>query len=582
MKRNFKKIIALLVIPCLFVFTACDENEFLTELDPNTPTIETFWKTKNQFDVALTTVYGALQFSGISGENSIFEMAKADISGTDSWQNPFSFVNLTYGEGSDRIENIWNALYIGIFRANQLIENIQTADSAIFKEGEREIIEGQARFLRAWFYFKVAHSFGGAVKRLKAPKSLEDVSAPFVSIEEITNDVIIPDFNYAITNLPQTWSSADKGRATWGAATTMLGRVYLFNKDFVQASSLFKDVIDSNVYSLTKNFQDNFKHDTELNSESIFEVAFNSDIAPGVLGQNVDDTPDNDPGNSPGAETTNIATQFGFLDNGGFNTLMGSYHLHELFINEEIDPTNPINTGNNHSTRLTATLAVPQGEGTWYTKPTSVKATGRSGQSAYIRKWTNAYHLENEPANNRSGINFRHMRLSNVYLMYAEAVLEATGNVAEAQKYIDLVRSRAGVKTITQYAADNGGMIPQLHISKIFNITGQPLVPLNADNLLTHIMRVERPLELCFEGHRWKDLVRWGIVKEVFTQLVEEEMYRNTNFATFENQAPLFLSSALGQSTPRRDFELTLSNYDASIHDYWSVPPSEQRTNNGL
>lgn len=576
MKISLTKILGLLVLPCFFIFTACDEDEFLTELNPNNITTDTFWKTQNDFESALTTVYGALQFQAIGGNVSVFEEAKSDVGGTDFWQGPFPFSNLTYGDGSGIIVNTWDQLYIGVSRANQIIENMETINPSIFNDGEQVSITAQARFLRAWFYFRIVHSFGGGVKRLTTPTSVDDFDLPFSSIEEITNDVIIPDLEYAIANLPQEWNDSDKGRVTWGAATAVLGKVHLFGKNYATASDLFKEVIDSGIYSLTRNFQDNFRHDTEFNSESIFEVAYDNDFNPGVNGSNVDDA------NGPGAEATNIATAYGFLDNGGFNVLLGSYYLHELFINDEVDDTNPINDGNNHSKRLTATLAVPQGEGTWYGQPTASLATGRSGQSAYVRKWSNAYHLEAEPAMDRSEINFRIIRLSDVYLLYAEAVLQSSGDVTEAQTYVDLVRSRAGVKTIEQYTSENAGMIPQLHVSSLFNATGQPMVPLNADNLLTHIMRVERPLELCFEGHRWKDLVRWGNVQEVFNELRAEEVYRNDNFATFNGQAPLFLSASLGATIPRQDLLLPSDNYDSDTHDYWPIPPAEVQTNDGL
>ncbi|MEW4922887.1 RagB/SusD family nutrient uptake outer membrane protein [Algibacter sp. 2305UL17-15] len=574
MKTSLIKIIGLLVLPCLLFLTACDEDKFLTEVDPNNPTSETFWKSQEQFNSALTTVYGALQFPAVSGPNGlIYEMAKADISGTDFWQTPFSFLNLTYGSGAEQIKDPWDKLYIGIYRANQVIENIASIDASVFSEGDKEIIEGQARFLRAWFYFRLVNSFNGGVKRITVPTGLADVDSPFVSKEELTNDIIKPDLEFAMKNLPKTWGDEDKGRATWGAATALLGKVYLFEGEHPTARDLFKEVIDSNVYQLTANFVDNFTIDTELNSESIFEVVYNGEFSPGSQGGSIDDE---------GGEATNFGSSFGFLDKGGFNQLLGSYYLHELFVNDEVDPSNPINDGNRHSTRLTATLAVPDGEGTYYNEPTADIIAGRAGQSAYIRKWTNSYQMDQEPNQSRSGVNFRHMRLSDVYLMYAEAVLESGSSINDAIKYIDLVRSRAGVKTIQQYASENGNKIPQLHVSKQVHGT-QPLVDINAQNLITHIRRVERPLELAFEGHRWKDLVRWGIVKEVYLDLREDEVWRNNNFDQVDGLAPLYIVAPLGKvGQVREDFISSEEIYNPSNHDYWPVPPAEQQTNNGL
>ncbi|GAB1855362.1 hypothetical protein MHTCC0001_01960 [Flavobacteriaceae bacterium MHTCC 0001] len=580
MKKSLIKIKSLLLIPCLLFIVACDEDQFLTELDPNNQTAETFWQTEQQFETALITTYAALQFDGVSGPNGMYpEMAKSDIGGTDFWQNPFTYLNLAYTNGDIRIKRQWDKLYIGIFRCNQVIQNITTVDPLIFNEGKKEEIEAQARFLRAWYYFRLAHAFNGGIKRIDVPTGVSDVDSPFVPKEELINDIVKPDLEFAINNLPQTWEDSEKGRATWGAATTLLGKVYLFEEDFAKARDAFKQVIDSNVYQLTTDFVDNFTSEGEFNSESIFEVAYNGEYKPGIAGGNSDGTGN---GNDAGSEAINWGGAFGFLDKGGFNVMLGSYYLHELFIYDEVDPDNPINDGNLHSKRLTATLAVPQGEGTYYNEPTASIVVGRSGQSAYIRKHTNSYELDVEPNQARSGVNVRHMRLAHVYLMYAEAVLEADGDVNEAMTYIDMVRSRAGVKTIAQYASENGNQIPQLHISMQVN-GAHPLVNINAENLMTHLRRVELPLELAFEGHRWKDLVRWGIVKDVFTQLKAEEDWRNANTGSVFGQAPLFISAPLGETDiVRPDLFLKERNYDPATHDYWPVPASENDSNNGV
>lgn len=552
--------------------TACNENEFLDLDNPNAVTTATFWQTEKQFNSGLTTVYGALQFQSISGGELQYEMALGDIAGTESWYRPTAFRNLTYNDGTYYVTDKWNELYVGIFRANQVIQNIQEADPAIFPANSMAEIEGQARFLRAFNYFLLVHTYGGAAIHTQVAVTDEDFQKPFSSIEEVTNAVIIPDLEFAQQNLPQIWDANNVGRATWGAATSMLGKVYLYAEDWSKAAAMFKEVIDSEIYSLSPEILDNFTHENEFNSESIFEVAYSAELKPGINGAAVDDNPF-----ETGAEASTMGTALGQLNFGAFNTLLPSYYLHELFVNDEVDPNNGLNDGNNHSKRLSASIVPRNGETLYYGLAIGERGGWGFGQSAYIKKHTNWYHLESEDVNSRSGINFRHIRLADIYLMYAEAVLQASGDVATAITYIDKVRSRAGVITLQQYLENNGGLFPQLHISKQVH-GNQPLVVADVANVMTHLQRVERPLELCFEGHRWKDLVRWGIVESVFNELRQDEIWREANTGTLDinglGTAPLYIVERI-----RPDFFIAQQNYNSAVHDYLPIPTQELQTN---
>lgn len=568
------KNIKLLFLSSL-ILIGCDEDQFLEQVNPNATTADTFWKSEKQFNSALTTVYGALQFQSISGGETQYDMVLGDIAGTESWYRPAAFRNLTYNDGSYFVTDKWNELYVGIFRANQVIQYIEEADATIFTGDSKNEIEGQARFLRAYYYFQLAHTYGGAVIHTKVAEVKEDLARPFSTMDEVTNSVIIPDLEFAQENLPIEWSSdSDLGRITWGAATSLLGKVYLFDKNWTEAASQFKDVIQKGGYSLTADIMDNFTHLNEFNSESIFEVAYSSDLNPGTPGAAVDDNT-----TESGAEASTLARAIGQLNFGGYNTLLPSYFLHELYVNDEVDPTNPINDDNTQSKRMTASICPKNGESLYYNiELDSPEAKGWAfGQSAYVKKHTNWYHLDAEDNLSRSGINIRHIRLADVYLMYAEAVLNNSGDVAMAITYIDMVRARAGVKTIQQYLDENGNTFPQLHVS--IQVHGsQPYVTPTAENIMKHIQRVERPLELSFEGHRWKDLVRWGIVKEVFDDLYADEVWRNENKELLDISgdgiAPLYIKERV-----RPDFLLSSQNYNASQHNYFPIPTQEVQTN---
>ncbi|AWW29522.1 RagB/SusD family nutrient uptake outer membrane protein [Echinicola strongylocentroti] len=565
---NTKKIIGFALTSSLLF--GCGQD-FLEEVNPNAITTETFWKSPEQFQSGLTTAYAALQFQSISGTGLVYEMALGDIGGTESWYRPTAFRNLTYNDASIQVTDKWNELYIGIFRTNQVIGQVQTVDPSILGEEERLEIEAQARFLRAFFYFQLATTYGQGVLRTTVPDADEDFNKGLSTKEEIYSTVVLPDLEFAKAHLPEQWPESEKGRATWGAATALKGKSHLFQEEWDLAATEFKEVIDAGIYSLVPDYMDNFTHLNEHNEESIFETAYSAEVNPGANGNTVDDTP-----NTTGSEASGIATQFGQLNFGAYNTLLPSYYLHEIYVNDEVDPSNPINEGNIHSSRLSASIVPINGETDYYLLPIGERGGWAFGQSAYIKKYTNWYHLPNEDGNSRSGINFRHIRLADVYLMYAEAILQSTGDIDEAITYIDIVRSRAGVITLRTYLDENGNTFPQLHISKQVHGT-QPWVSPNPATLLTHLRRVERPIELAFEGHRYKDLVRWGIVQDVFDELRADEIWREANKDGIFDQAPLYIQERI-----RPDFLLSSQNYNPSVHNYFPVPAGELQNNEAL
>ncbi|UXX79376.1 RagB/SusD family nutrient uptake outer membrane protein [Reichenbachiella carrageenanivorans] len=571
--KNIKNIIYLLAVVG-FIATSCDEDAFLHEVNPNAISADIFWENQGDAEAALTTVYGALQFYTISGAGLGFSNLRSDMYATNTFTPWVSWNDLNISDNHALIGQIYAEPYIGIFRANQLINNLPDIDDPNFDEEDKNAIMAQAKFLRAVYYFKTTNDFGGAVLTTSASGLKEDIHLPFSTIQQVTDSVIIPDLEFAVANLPKKWEGENLGRATWGAAKAMLGKTYLYNKEFEKAAKEFEELLAEGLYSLVPDPLDNFKQDTEFNAESIFEVPFNAEYNGGTP-NNLAFQVDNTAGGS-GTETVNITRFYVPEALGGYRTLLPTYFAHEVILSDSISGST------DHSSRINASIAPSNFEGLYYNKTSADYPTKpwSFGETAYIKKYTNWNWQENEGGQGRSSINYRMIRLADVYLMYAEALLsQATPDVATAIVYIDNVRKRAGVVTLHDYI-DANGTIPQLHVSREA-YGSRPEVTPTAANVLTHLRMVERPIELCFEGSRWNDLVRWGIVREMLDEQKKVEDIRVARFATNggsgDNAAPLFI-----RGTFRLDYVNNVEAYNSATHDYLPIPTLEIQLNNGL
>lgn len=594
MKNTFITKTILLIIATV-LFTGC-EKELLEQSNPNAITTDSFWKTRDDFDKATNALYSSLQFPSVSGGELINNMLRSDEGGTESWYGtPLSYTNLTWTDASTFVQSRWSELYIGIYRANQVLYFASKAD--FLSDEEKKLILAQARFLRGLNYFWLATTYNGAVIHDELAQDNEQFHRPFSPASEVYSKVVIPDLQIAYKDLPKVWTGKNTtGRFTWGAAASMLGKVYLYQKDWTNAAKYFKEVIDAadndGLYRLTSVYMDNFTSENEFNSESILEVAFSDNYKQGANGSAVDNVL-----GSAGSEAQSLASAFAsIIGAGGYNTVLPTYWMQELFVaGDSLDVSIPANVGRRYSSRTFASIVVEFGDGDYYKAPLTTnlvtgqksKANFAYGQGSKVKKWTQWYKVESEdPATGaRSGINFRHIRLADIYLMYAEAVLEGSGDVNTAKTYIDKVRKRAGVLTLQQYQDANNGQIPVLDKPRFPNsLKTHDLTPLNKTSLLRHLRMVERPLELSFEGHRWNDLVRWGIIKDVFTQRYEEEKLitkKLINPATGGISGPKIFPLYLNERV-RPDWVVPAATYQSATHDYFPIPAIEKQSNKAL
>jgi hypothetical protein len=546
MKRN--KLLILL-IATLTVLCSCSYDQLNVE-NPNNLPLNNFWSSEEDIQKGLIATYAALQLDGLfGGASSTQHPVRSDTGRPNNWNaNAIGLSKLAFNENSDIVKKRWRDCYIGIFRANQVLANLYTID---LSEQTRTQIEAEARFLRGFFYYSLYRGYNGGsvIIHTTPPQSSEDFYKSPSPANEVFN-LIKSDLEFAYTNLPQQYeNSQDLGRATWGAATAMLGKLHINAHNYDLAKMKFKEILDSNLYSLTANIGDNFDAEHEMNSESIFEVAFSTELSQGTSGSAAD--------GPLGSEATSRARTLATVEGGGYRTIMPSYYMTMLFKKDTMDITNPINSNRtgvaNYSIRASMSIAIANDDNTTlYQNPSNLGGAYNNNEASYLKKFQN-WTLLRESDQSISGINERVIRLADVMLLYAECLLQTGGAYTEALDLINEIRYRAGVVLLEPSDYDNS-------------------------STMEHIMWSERPLELMFEGHdtRWEDLTRWDKVQEQYDRLaLKSYVLVSKNLYEFD-------PAIHNEGNKLIEFESAATSYQSAIHNYFPIPSTEQNSNPGL
>jgi hypothetical protein len=467
-KYNPMKYIALLIV--VIMFSSCSED-FLERTNPNEQSSSDYWKTEEQMMNGINAAYRPLRFNGCYGRwIHILYTSRSDEGWCHSpnphFQSLSNFQMGSYNDASaEGILYPWLDMYKGIFWANQIIDN---APKAEMDDDLRNRIIGEALFLRGLHYFNIAGIYGRGPIQITSFAGGED---PVIGEQEDLFQQAADDFLAAIELLPVEYEDVDIGRATKGAAVGMLAKVLLQQKDWsgtleqIEALINMKGLGGQSLYQLVSAYEDNFTAVNENNSESIFEIQFASGTQAGTdlggqrakfMGLQVDGCAwaDADPRKTLHRDFLLEATSTGDVDPRLKHTLF----YYDINNNEE--------------------LFYGQTWVEWGLDPLLV----------YWKKYTNYDTQVNEDYN--SGINFRVLRLADIYLMYAE-VLNELERTSEAYTYINMVRNRAGLSNLEN--------------SSIFTGIGN-----DQDKMRKQLMH-ERTTELTGENWRWLDLDRWGM-----------------------------------------------------------------------
>lgn len=444
------------------IFALSCSEDFLDKSPKAQLTESSFFQNQQQATQAVNAVYSYLRnfdvhvFSYIGITDIASDDAeKGSVPGDAGFLQDVN--DFTFDANNGASTGIWSGYFRGVFRANQAIENISAIE---MDESLKSRLLGEARFLRANFYFFLVRTYGG-VPIIDRPLNPDEYQQNRNTREEVY-EFVKQDLQFAIDNLPlkSEYPPEDMGRATKGAAQAYLAKVNLFENDFQGAYDNAVAVINSGEYNLYPDYLGIFREEGEHSSESIFEV---SALA---LEQG-----------GGGHQFNEVQGIRGFPNQGwGFNS--PSDDLEAAY--EEGDP------------RKEATIifdgdTLPSGE--------VVVADPNMGDNA---KFNNKAHIPVRPPSGygNSGANIRLMRYADILLIAAEAANEL-GNTTEALTYLNQVRERA--------RQGNPDVLPDITTT-------------DQSELRMAIFH-ERRVELAMEQHRYFDLVRQGRAQEVFAAL---------------------------------------------------------------
>jgi tetratricopeptide (TPR) repeat protein len=364
------------------------------------------------------------------------------------------------------LADIWQSAYEGINRANYLYQykNKNIAGETVDFAG-KEALYGEIYFLRAYYYFTLTKMYGGVPLFTDRRLTLADSKTLTRASQAAVYKQIETDLTNAIAVLPTI--QTEKGRATKGAAQSLLGKVYLYQKKYTEAGTVLESVILSNVYSLVPDLGSVYLQSGENGAESVFEIQYSNGQGTydwghvtrgqgnyavqqcGVRGLNGSAAMPYSQGWSTNLPTQNLAAAYSAGDKRKAVTVLDI---------EAYKAANP-------SFNITYQVA-------------PYKNTGLYNQKYLPRKGETSGQVELNYLNNQ-----RIIRYADVLLMAAEAFNKSSNDV-KAQTYLNLVRRRA--------FGDNAHDISS---------TGTTLY----DAIFN-----ERRLELAMDGERFFDLVRTG------------------------------------------------------------------------
>lgn len=444
------------------------------------------------------------------------------------------------------IGNKWGASYEGVARANFLLASL--AEATEIPEGEKAQIAAEARFLRGFYYLDLKKNFNNI------PYVDETVDYSTGALEVSNTEDIWPrieaDFQAAYDGLPET--QTEIGRANKWAAASFLAKTYMYQNKVAEAKALFDLIIANGVtssgtkYELVPDFADVWRGTNENSSEFIF--VFQAAAGTGSINNTNQDFVLNWPysPDAPGTCCGFFAPSFELANSyrttaAGLPYLDGAYNetANALKTDQGILSTaaftpdeGPLDPRIDHTIGRRGIAFLDWGAHpgfSWireqsYAGPYSPKKFAYTqteiGTYTDVSSWTPGY----------TSLNFPLMRFADVLLMAAEAEAQV-GDLELARTYLNLVRERAA----NSFLLNEDGTPAANYVISLYE------APFASPEMALQAIRFERKLELALEGHRFYDLLRYGVVADAINDYIDYE----------EERLPVQLGGA--EFTPNQD-----------------------------
>ena len=519
MKNKIKYQIITILVAVLIIAEACkDELEKtpLGVLDPATAV-----STPENVEKLIIGVYGMVNgynpTTGSAWQTSVTNWVYGDVTSDDAYkgsettdQAPALLIEKFTHDASNSYFNAkWRALYEGVKRANDAIR-------ALTENGGSAEKIAEVRFLRGHFYFDLKKNFDNV-------PYIDENSESFFkknhSGEELTWEHIEADFNAGVKDLPT--SQAHSGRPTKYSAQAYLGKAFMFQQKYAEAKAAFDAVVSSGKYNLLADYQDVYDPSKKSeNKETLF-----------VVHHSIKDGAGSDANGDYGSSLSGIQ--------GGPGGCCGFYvptqdlvNAHQTVNGLPILPTtdgvaahnaNPVKSDfgiktdeafTPHTGELDPRLDFNVGRRGiefkgWGVHPGMKWARDPLAQGHYSQKkrflskeQTGSYQGTGGWGELTTAIDYHVIRYADVLLMLAEAEVEV-GSLNTAMNLVNQVRERAKNST---YIKDSDGKDAANYKIEIYN-------SFPSKDYARRAVRFERRLELSLEGHRFYDLVRWGLAK---------------------------------------------------------------------
>lgn len=479
MKKQINKL--LIAFLTLLVFSSCSEDWLDLELKGELPFSSQSLDTEEKVFEVLCGSYDLLQakyFAGVWGSYILMGDLPSDDAvpvggGLSDRPEYWDWNYFTTTSENPALEQFWRRNYYGIYRANIVINEIEL-ESPLVKRYQAE-----ARFLRAYYYFELTRAFGNIAFYTTnlSPSEYQISNTPQAEIyAQIEKDLLD-----AIPLLPEKsgQSREELTLASKGAAKSLLGKVYLYQKKYTEAASILDEVITSEEYDLYPVYDSLFRSSQEFGIESVFEIPYMAYYHGDAWSDGRESEGNIDVQLTGPRETAvpgyyNAGWGFDMIDSnlidawdaaGDDIRKYGSGYGPELFKEAiSLDPSQDLNNNGFPDNKE------QEGWTGWYQKKrASYPGYNNPSQST---EWT----YEN---------NERIIRFSDILLMSAEAHNQS-GNDSKALEYVNRVRARVNLPALS-----------------------------SSGSQLFEDIKLERRLELAMEGHRFYDLVRWGDAPEV-------------------------------------------------------------------